>query len=171
MTYHAFIFIKLIGISSSMYGWLGLFIGSASLFGGILSHKLSGKLAGKQIAYLGCAIMLISNLLLCLFAWANLINHDHVLQSILLLMLPMASIILGSCSLTLPFIISTALTQYRSILGTASAIFGLFYYVLISFCTWAMGLIHNGTIMPMPLYFMTLSLLTCIVYYFIAKKD
>lgn len=165
-----FVFIKLIGISPSTYGWLGLFIGSASLFGSMLAHKLSDYFTGKHIAYVGCGIMLVSNFLFCLFAWMGLINNQHVLQSILLVMLPMAGIILGSCSLTLPFVISMALNQYKAILGTASAIFGLFYYILISLCTWFMGLIHNGTIIPMPFYFLILSFLTVMAYYFVAKN-
>lgn len=166
-----FIFIKLIGISPSKYGWLGLFIAAASMFGSVLSRKLSHYFNGKQIAFLGCAIMLISALLLCVFSLSNLINHFHVVRSILLVMLPMAGIILGSCSLILPVILSTALNKYKSILGTASAIFGLSYYVLIAVCTWIMGALHNGTIIPMPFYFLALSITTVFAYYFIVSHE
>lgn len=166
-----FIFIKVVGISSGEYGWMGLFIAVASTLGSLISHKLSDRWTGQQMAYSGCLIMMVSSLLLCVFAWFNFIEPDHVLQSIFCLMLPMAGMILGSCSLTLPVVLSTALNKYKPLLGTASAIFGLGYYLLISIGTAIMGLIHDGTVLPMPVYFVVLSLLTTVAYYWVANRE
>lgn len=165
-----FIFIRLIGISPGEYGWLGIFIGSASLMGSLLSRRLGKSLSGAQITSIGCVIMLISSILLCLFSATDFINKAHVLRSILLVMLPTAGIILGSCSLIIPVLISTALVKHRDSLGTASALFGLSYYVLIAFFTWLMGALHDGTILPMPCYFLGLSSSICLVYYFMEQK-
>lgn len=164
-----FIFIRLIGISPGEYGWLGLFIGSASLMGSLLSRRLGKNLSATQITNIGCVIMLISSISLCLFSATNLINQAHVLRSILLVMLPTSGIILGSCSLIIPVLISTALVRHKESLGTASALFGLSYYLLIAFFTWLMGALHNGTIIPMPFYFLGLSTSICLVYYFMDR--
>ena len=165
-----FIFIRLLDISPGTYGWLGIFIGSASMLGSMLSRRLGRSFTGKQISKLGCLIMLISNLILCAFVWAGWITPEHIVLSILLIMLPMAGLILGSCSLIIPVIMGTALNQYKEILGTASALFGLAYYVLIAGFTWFMGVIHNETLFPMPFYFLALSISIAATYYYIDQK-
>ncbi len=165
-----FIFIKIIGISPGKYGWLGLFIGSASLLGSALSHRLASNYPGKKIAFLGCFIMTISAILLCIFALFGFIAPAHVLSSILFIMLPMAGLILGSCSLILPVILSSALNEYKEVLGTAGSIFGLTYYLLIAAFTWIMGTLHNGTMIPMPLYFLLLSITVALTYWILYRS-
>ena len=62
--------------------------------------------------------------------------------------------------------LALALVNYKSYAGTAQSLFGLLYYLLISFFTFFMGLLHDGTILPMPLYFLFLS----VIMFGIAKK-
>lgn len=62
-----FIFIEIIGISPSQYGWLGVFIGSAAMLGSVISHRLSGRLSTDELILLGCKVMIVSALVLCFF--------------------------------------------------------------------------------------------------------
>lgn len=165
-----FIFIKIIGITPGEYGWLGIFIMSASMFGSYLSHQLSDKCSKDQIVYLGCLITIISALVMSIFALLNLIDGNHIIRSTLFIMLPMAGIILGSCGLVLPVILSHALSSYKAVLGTAGALFGLSYYLLIAGLTWLMGILHSGTSLPMPLYFTVLSCSIFPAYYFLVRE-
>jgi len=45
------------------------------------------------------------------------------------------------------------------VIGTAGAIFSLGYYLLVSAITSGMSLLHNGSLLTMPLYFLGLSLI------------
>ena len=56
--------------------------------------------------------------------------------------------------------LAVALVDYKWYVGTASSLFGFFYYIGISLFTLGMGSLHNGTLFPMPFYFLAISLLT-----------
>jgi DHA1 family bicyclomycin/chloramphenicol resistance-like MFS transporter len=59
--------------------------------------------------------------------------------------------------------LALGLVDYKWCIGTASSSFGFFYYCLISLATLGMGALHNGTLLPMPLYFLALSILMLVV--------
>lgn len=164
-----FIFIRIIGLSPSQYGLLGIFIACAAILGSTISHRLTDYYSGEEIASFGCLLMLMSTICLSGFAFFNLIKNTHVFLSILLIMIPMAGTILGAFGLILPYVLSSALTNYQSVIGTAGACFGLAYYLLIAGLTWLMGLLHSGTILPMPLYFLGLSISIYISHEFLIK--
>jgi DHA1 family bicyclomycin/chloramphenicol resistance-like MFS transporter len=52
--------------------------------------------------------------------------------------------------------LALGLRDYKGCIGTASSLFGCFYYFWISLFTLGMGYLHNGTLLPMPLYFLGL---------------
>ncbi len=72
----------------------------------------------------------------------------------------MAAGICISCSNAL----SMALQNYRQMIGTASSLFGFCYYLLISAFTLGMGMLHNSTLLPMPLYFLGVSLFMMVTF-------
>lgn len=117
----------------------------------------------------GCMILLVSTVGMSIFAILGWINSAHVIRSILLIMIPM-SIIFLNFSLILPIALSSALVKYKSAVGTASALFGFSYYILIAVFTWFMGIIHNGTAIPMPVYFVVLSFSILGAYYFLVRE-
>ena len=59
--------------------------------------------------------------------------------------------------------LALALVDYKWCIGTASSLFGFFYYAVISLFTLGMGILHNGTLMPMPLYFLGISLFMLVI--------
>ena len=59
--------------------------------------------------------------------------------------------------------LALALLNYKHAIGTASSLFGFFYYCLISLFTFFMGYLHNGTLLPMPIYFFTLGCLMMMI--------
>jgi len=66
-------------------------------------------------------------------------------------------LLLGS-GMALPNCLSLALVDFQDVIGTAGAIFSLGYYLLVSAITTGMSLLHNGSLITMPLYFLGLSL-------------
>ena len=65
-------------------------------------------------------------------------------------------ILLLGIGMAIPNCLSLALNQYGDVLGTAGAIFGLGYYIVVSLITSGMSLLHNGSLITMPLYFLGL---------------
>lgn len=80
-------------------------------------------------------------------------------------------IIFGGFGFVILMTLSIALQLYQSVLGTAGALFGLSYYVVVALLTWVMGLIHNGTFLAMSVYFLALSVISMIVYFYFIKSE
>lgn len=165
-----FIFIRLVHLSSSQYGWLGSLIALAALMGSLASKHFIKQASITKLIAIGCLIMLLSSAMLVLTCTINRIDAQHKLLAVILIMLPMMGIIFGSFGFIIPMTLSTALQKYQSVLGTAGALFGLSYYIIIAILTWIMGFIHNSTIYPMPIYFLILSIISCFIYYSLMRR-
>lgn len=63
----------------------------------------------------------------------------------------------------IPNCLSLALVHYGDVLGTAGAIFGLGYYVVVSLITSGMSYLHNGSLLTMPMYFLVLAISMALV--------
>jgi predicted MFS family arabinose efflux permease len=166
-----FIFIKILGLTSGQYGWLGILIAAASLLGAACSFRLNHLFSSHGIILSGFLVMFINLLFLSFFAVMGWINSAHFISSVLFIIIPM-SMTIGSFGIVMPAILSSALDNYKFALGTAGALFGLSYYLLTAGLTWLMGVLHNGTVLPMPFYFLILIFLILINYCgLIASKE
>ena len=118
----------------------------------------------------GCLIMIACSLFLSIIAVTHFINTTHLILSTALIMLPIMGIVLASFGFIVPLTLSSALVKYQSAIGTAGALFGLSYYLLISLVTWGMGYLNNDTLLPMPIYFLCLSVVALMTVYFLIFK-
>ncbi len=152
----SFYLIKLLGISPSQYGLSFIGIAVSALMGGIISKKLHTHHTSKTIMLYGIIITCASSAAFSLLILFHAAFSNTTLICITLI--SQMSIMLGVCMAT-SNALALALVDYKWCIGTASSLFGFFYYCLISLCTFGMGLLHNGTLLPMPLYFLALSIL------------
>ncbi len=108
-----------LGLSSQQFGYSGMALALGSLLGALLNRYLlaQGISAKKQIL-LGS--LLAFGAALALGYW----------QHSLMLLLP-CTLITQAFGLAIPNVLSQALNRYRQRLGTAGAVFGLLYYLLI----------------------------------------
>lgn len=166
-----FIFIKLLGLLPSEFGKLGLFMALASLCGSISARKLMRHWSREKMLMVGCTIMITCSLFLLIAAITHFINTTNIVLSTILIISPMMGIVLASFGFVVPLTLSSALVKYQSAIGTAGALFGLSYYVMISAVTWGMGYLTNKTFLPMPLYFFILSVFALITAYFFITKN
>jgi DHA1 family bicyclomycin/chloramphenicol resistance-like MFS transporter len=152
-----FYMIKSLGLSPSEYGLSFIAIAIAMIMGGILSKKLHNNHSSKTIMGYGLIINLLSA---AIFSCFTIIHHTifpfHAPQMIIIAILSLMSMMFGIC-MTTSNALTLALVNYRHCIGTASSLFGFFYYSVISLFTLGMGALHNGTLLPMPLYFLALS--------------
>jgi Bcr/CflA subfamily drug resistance transporter len=159
----SFYFIKGLNLSPSQYGLSFIAVATATMGGGILSRKLQANYSSKEIMGYGLTIITIATSVCSLIA---IINHVILrLPTFLMInitLIGQMSIAFGICMAT-SNALALALVDYKHAIGTASSLFGFFYYCLISAFTFGMGLLHNGTLLPMPLYFLGISLFMMVI--------
>jgi Bcr/CflA subfamily drug resistance transporter len=154
----SFYLIKILGLSPSDYGLSFIAIATSAMLGGLLSKKLQSARSSKAIMGYGILIILgattlFSNLVL----WHTYVAPFSNTMMIGITIGAQMITVFGGCMATSNGL-ALALVDYKECIGTASSLFGFFYYGVISLVTFGMGWVHNGTLLPMPLYFLSLGI-------------
>lgn len=159
----SFYLIKGLGLSPSHYGLTFTVIAAATMLGGIISKRLQNKHSSKEILGYGLLIIVFTT---TIFSCIAMINHNlfalHSQAMLAITLFSQMGCAFGICMAT-SNALALALVDYKHAIGTASSLFGFFYYCLISLFTFFMGFLHDGTLLPMPLYFLALSCFMIIV--------
>lgn len=151
-----FYLISLLGLSPSVYGLTFLAIALSTILGGFYSKRLQASLHAKIIH--GLNIILYGSAFFSVLMLFN--EYCFWLPKTLLIVFSLLSqmtLMFGIC-VTTSNALALSLADYKWCIGTASSLFGFFYYVVISLFTLGMGTLHNGTLLPMPLYFLGISI-------------
>lgn len=159
----SFDLIHILEMSPTAYGFTYVAISASMLLGGFTSKKLQDTLKAIDIMGRGIKIILISCLVfsvLMLLGTTVIKTPNFILASIIVI--SQMAIMYGS-RMVIANSLALALVDYKWCTGTASSIFGFIYYCIISLVTFGMGLLHNGTLLPMPLYFLVIAGLMAIV--------
>ncbi len=147
-----FIFIDYFQMTPGLYGFLGIIVALASIIGAMISKRLITTRLPQQIIHIGCSVMLIGTFLLiivCTLPLPTSMLAIGIMGTVFILLL-------GS-GIALPNCLSLALVNFQDVIGTAGAIFSLGYYLLVSVITYGMSLLHNESLLTMPLYFLGLT--------------
>lgn len=151
----SFYLINLLGLSPSQYGLSFIIIALGGIVGGIVSKKLHNYYNSKTIMSYGILITCVtSGLFSSLILLHNYCSHLHYLSNYLvaITIISQMFMVFGICIITSTSL-ALALEDYQWCIGTASSLFGFFYYCCISLVTLLMGILRNGTLITMPLYF------------------
>ena len=155
----SFYLIKLLGLSPSGYGSSFILIAVSTMLGGMTSKRLLEYHPPKTIMKYGLFIIffisaLFGGFVLC-STYISLLPRNWMVA---ITIIAQMGIMFGICMAT-SNALAIALTDYKWCIGTASSLFGFFYYCLTSLVTLGMGYLHNGTLLIMPLYFFVISTL------------
>ncbi len=153
-----FCLISLLGMTPSEYGLTFIGISAFSFAGGLFSKKLQDRLSSFTVMSYGLRIIFLGSALFCGFILLSLQIPMPTSWLIGIVLGSQAIISFGACMST-SNAMASALVDYKWCIGTASSLFGFFYYIIVSLITYGMGHLHNGTLLPMPLYFLFLSIL------------
>ena len=137
-----FIFIKFFHMSPGVFGFFGILVALSSIWGAMLSRRMLIRLQAEQIIMRGSIISMVGAISLTVLA---VIGIKATLSDLVLILISIFILLLG-IGMTIPNCLSLALIQYGDVLGTAGAIFGLGYYVIVSLITSGMSLLHNGSL-------------------------
>jgi DHA1 family bicyclomycin/chloramphenicol resistance-like MFS transporter len=159
----SFSLIKILGLTPSQYGLSFLAIACASMLGGMLSKRLHDHHTSKTIMKYGLIVTTSASLMFSVLTILYISNPQLPAKfMICVTLLSQMSISFGN-AMTISNVFALALEDYKWCVGTASSVFGFLYFALISLVTLGMGKLHNGTLLPMPLYFLSLSIFTLIM--------
>lgn len=165
----AFVLMDSLGLSPTYYGMTFTVIALATMLGGIFSSYLHNTKSAYFIAGLGIKIVTIASS----FSTTVMLIHYSIARfpnifMICTIVLVQMCIRFGICMI-ISNCLAMSLVKHKQGLGTASSLFGFFYGSLISLVTFFMGLLHNGSLLPMPAYFMLLSFIMLAVHRFIVR--
>ena len=166
----SFCLIKVLGLTPSEYGMTFIAISISTMIGGFVSRYLLNFFHSSQVMNYGILAICFSSGLFSILILMHTFGCYFSKDSLILIIIAAQMInmfgkcIIGGNSLAL------ALTKYRRCIGTASSLFGFYYYCLTSLCTFGMGKLHNHTLLPMPLYFFSIGLSMILVRYLINKE-
>ncbi|MHB0860334.1 multidrug effflux MFS transporter [Paenibacillus sp. SEL3] len=161
-----FIFIKFFHMSPGVFGFFGILVALSSIWGAMLSRRMLIRFQAEQIIMRGSIISMVGAISLTVLA---VIGIKATLSDLVLILISIFILLLG-IGMTIPNCLSLALIQYGDVLGTAGAIFGLGYYVIVSLITSGMSLLHNGSLVTMPLYFFSLTIAMVLVSRLLAQS-
>jgi Bcr/CflA subfamily drug resistance transporter len=131
-----------LGLSSMEFGYSGVVLAVASIFGSTLNKRLLEKeWSSQRLIQVAVVFSMIGSIQVYLY------------QDSLWFLLGMASVVAGF-GMAIPNIFSTALVNYKHQVGTAGAVLGLLYYCLIG-----SGLGLAGVVGDLGLVLIAMSLL------------
>lgn len=154
-----FIFIAFFGMTPGVFGFLGIFVALASVIGAMLSKKMLTKYPAENIIQIGSLVTTLGTVCLTSF---TLYGVSPSVVSMVIMIASIFTLLLG-IGIMIPNCLSLALVHYSDVLGTAGAIFGLGYYIVVSLITSGMSYFHNGSLVTMPIYFLLLAIIMVLV--------
>lgn len=125
------------GLSTLAFGTSGLLLGFGAFLGSYVNKILLGRgYASARLVRFASVIALVGRLGIWLFQSTVLgLNNVYFLAPMLLIVI--------AYGIAIPNILSSALANYRAYAGSAGALFGLFYYILLGLGLGGAGIIHH----------------------------
>lgn len=138
------------GLSTLAFGTSGLLLGFGTFLGSYVNKIMLGRgHTSARLVRLASAIALVGGLGI----W--LIQSTFIGLNNVYFLAPMQLIVIAY-GIAIPNILSSALANYRTYAGSAGALFGLFYYILLGLGLGGTGIVHHlGMVI-------TLSALLCV---------
>ena len=153
----SFFLIKILGMTPSQYGMSFIGIAASTVIGGALSHYLHNFRSGLAIMWYGILTILFSTTVFSALTLLHVYWYPLPAKAMMGIAIGAQMLnMLGRC-LAVSNALALSLVRYKEYIGSASRVFIWFYYSVISLCTLGMGTLHNGTLLPMPLYFLGLA--------------
>ncbi|MBC1396658.1 multidrug effflux MFS transporter [Listeria welshimeri] len=149
------IFMEKFHFSQSQYGFMGCAVAVATILGAWLSNLRLKQNSPHKIIKEGILLALFGTT-----ALGTVVLLPLKIQVIMYILF--ISIILVGIGMALPNCLSLALVKFQEVAGTAGAFLSLGYYVIVSICTFLIGVFHTGSILVFPIFCIVLLLIALI---------
>ncbi|MBC2273103.1 multidrug effflux MFS transporter [Listeria welshimeri] len=158
------IFMEKFHFSQSQYGFMGCAVAAATILGAWLSNLRLKQNSPHKIIKEGILLALFGTTALSTVALLPL--KIQVIMYILFI-----SIILVGIGMALPNCLSLALVKFQEVAGTAGAFLSLGYYVIVSICTFLIGVLHTGSMLVFPMFCTILLLIALVCIKLATRKN
>jgi MFS transporter, DHA1 family, multidrug resistance protein len=167
----SFYMISGLGLSPAQYGVSFIILALATASGGVISRRLHRSHDSNRIMGYGLKSILVSSGIFVVLALTHAYFWTLPVYTMVCLSLLSQMGIMCGVSMSTSNALAVALVDYKWCIGTASSLFGFFYYAIISLFTLGMGLFHNGTLIPMPVYFFAIGIFMQMVQKCLINKN
>jgi Bcr/CflA subfamily drug resistance transporter len=164
-----FYLIATLGLLPRHYGLSFTVIGGAAILAGIVSKRLHNTCSSQKIMSYGLGIVAFATTIFSAIALINMNLLAFPSPIMIAATIVSQTICIFGTSMASVNALALALVDYKHAIGTASSLFGFFYYCLISLFTFFMAYLHNGTLLPMPLYFLALGCMMMVTNHLLLK--
>ncbi|MBC1432545.1 multidrug effflux MFS transporter [Listeria welshimeri] len=158
------IFMEKFHFSQSQYGFMGCAVAAATILGAWFSNLRLKQNSPHKIIKEGILLALFGTTALSTVALLPL--KIQVIMYILFI-----SIILVGIGMALPNCLSLALVKFQEVAGTAGAFLSLGYYVIVSICTFLIGVLHTGSMLVFPMFCTILLLIALVCIKLATRKN
>ena len=159
-----FYLMRNLGLTPKLYGSTFILMAICGFSGALYSKHLHSSQPTKEIIKRGLLICLVGTSFfsaMILFLTTLYAGSPPLLITVTLISM---MITIFGIAMTTPNVLSIALEDYEHATGTASSFLGFFYDTFTAFVTYIMGLLHNGTLYPMPIFFLLMSIFLLVIY-------
>jgi DHA1 family bicyclomycin/chloramphenicol resistance-like MFS transporter len=146
-----------LGFTPIEFGHSFILIALGGFLGGFFTRWLTKKYTSLYIMRMGLIILVLSTIS---FSLITLLHHYTLLMTNRMIIATLISQTVTPFAITMitGSALSSALVNYQKNIGTASSIFGFYYYVIICIFLYIIGTLHTGSLLVMPLYFLAITL-------------
>ncbi|MBX9977000.1 MAG: MFS transporter, partial [Alphaproteobacteria bacterium] len=167
----SFFLIEMLGMSPFVYGISFILLAVSAAIGCHISkYHVSRDVTLERLVMMGLGLCTSAMLIFTLCALSNIIHGNRPLTSISITLACM-SLFFAGMDIAKPSLLSKALDSYQHVIGTASSLFGFYYYLIIALITFIMATVRDGTLRAMPIFFLCLSGMMIVIFkLFITKQ-
>ena len=166
----AFYLMEQLSLRPVFYGLTFIFLSMASILGSLFSKKLlKGSFSSEKVIFFGLCMAFLAMFLFLSSAVLGWIHPLNPVMGIIITLISMCLLYFGMDTAK-PSLLSHALDDYQHVSGTASSLFGCYYYGVISLMTVVMAYIRSNDMIRMPLYFLSMTMVMMFLFCFLRKK-
>jgi DHA1 family bicyclomycin/chloramphenicol resistance-like MFS transporter len=148
--------INMLRLTSNWFAVVAAAVVLAVIFWWFVFTQLHNRVSDNWIIISGLIVMLIGSLLLTMFIKLGSIKF-------LSMIVPFMIIFVG-VALVVPPAMSNALSPFKNITGSASAMMGFIQFLIAGLSTLGVSALHQGGSIAVPLFFSALSILAILVF-------
>lgn len=153
----SFYMVEMLELSPEYFGLSFILLALSASSSGLTARLFQHRFMPLQFMSFGVAVLITTTTGLVLL---NLLNAKVGLSNAAMVILSLIAVMLINAATTIiaTNASATALSKYRDAVGTAQSLYSLYYYLIKSTVVLGMALLHDGTLLAMPLYYWFISL-------------
>ncbi|WOD08597.1 multidrug effflux MFS transporter [Marinomonas sp. GJ51-6] len=137
----SFILIKLLGVPTTVYGFLFSVSAFGMFLGSIMAVKLNARIGSASTVFYGALVLSFGGVIMAILPWLGVVSVTSIVA-------PMFLYALGN-GVVMPTAMSLAIMPFPKMAGSAAAWIGCCQAALGALCGYIVSLLYNASAIPM----------------------